>query len=441
MTAWFYYQHMVEADKIKRKYALERISLIKKALRFQRSDLSDKQFEEFLLDSDKNIKKIYSLKIKAKESFEKSEFQKAYFYYSDILYINRNLRDAIQGKNLSYERLKKNAVELSEIEKVRNFIGKSNFVFMSDTNTIVLIDYIIKKYDNEILRNNYYLYNVKIVNFDSSFRNFKTIIAKYGKSVSSNIYTLYCYDLSNRENEFYPLLYENSIFKGEIKKDYIFKFPVDINILYNFSYDYSRVVNFSLLKLLELNNMGLNISNYITEFEINEFENFILPKIKDKKNKKFVMDIYKLDQLTKKYYLNDNITEQEKRRILKIFSNIGIKQSNMTVGFNLNFIKTAIADKISRFFIFFYLSLFILTLSWRLKPSFVMGLKKIYFLFILFIPFFIFFILELVYNLNTLICSIISVSFRFEILLLVIITFNLLITIIATVIFSANLNR
>ncbi len=441
ITAWFYYQHMAEADKSKRKYALERIALIKKGLRFQRSDLSDKEFEDFLSSSDREIKKIYSLKIKATESFEKGEYQKAYFYYNDILYINRNLRDAIQGKNLSYEKLRKNAVELSEIVKARSFTGKDNFVFLSDENTIVFIDYIVKKYDNEMLKNNFYLYNVKIIKFDSSFKNFKTIIAKYGKSISSTTYTLYCYDISNRENEFYPILYEDNISKGEIKRDYIFKFPVDINTLYNFSYNYSRVFNFSLLKLLQLNNLGANIFNIINEIEINEFENFILPKIKNKKDKEFILNIYKLDNFSKKYYLNDNLTEQEKSKVIKIFSKIGIKQNNSSIGFNLNFIKTAISDKISRFFMFFYLSLFILTLSWRLKLNFFGNIKKSYLPFLLLIPFFIFFILELIYNLNTLICSIISLSFNFEILLLVTIILNLLLTIIATVILSVNLNE
>jgi len=438
LTAWFYYQHMAEADKSKRKYALERIALIKKGLRFQRSDLSDKQFEEFLTESDKQIKKIYSLKKKASESFNNGEYQKAYFYYNDILYINRNLRDAIEGKNLSYEKLKNSGVELSEILKAQTFSGKQNFLFFADIDTIVLVDYIVKKYDNENLRNTYYLYNVKIINFDSSFKNIRTIFAKYGQTKSLNTYTLYCYDLSNRENEFYPVLYENNVYKGELKKEYIFRFPVDINTLYNFSYNYSKALNFSLLRLLQLNRLGANVLKITNEFDINEFENFILPKIKDKKSKELLLNVYKLNQLTKKYYLIDDITEEQKSKLIKIFSKIGLKQGSLSIGFNVNFIKTAIVDKISRFFMFFYLSLFFITLSWRLKVDYFSTMKKIYLPFLLFIPFFIFFLLEIIYTVNTLLCSIMAVSFNFELLLLVSIIFNLLITIISTIFLSAN---
>jgi len=438
MSAWFYYQHMAEADRDKRKYALERIALIKKALRFQRSDLSDKQFEEFLTDSDKEVKKIYYLKTKASEHFEKGEYQKAYFYYTDILYINRNLRDAIQGKNLCYEKLKKNAVEFSEIMKAKKFPGKKNFLFFSDSNTLVYIDYIVKKYDNESLRNTYYLYNVKIITFDNSFKNIKTIFAKYGQAKSLNTYTLYCYDISNRDNEFYPILYENNVSKGEIKKEYIFRFPVDINTLYNFSYNYSKTFNFSLLRLFLLNNLGANVLNIVNEFDINEFENVILPKIKNKKEKEFVLTLYKLEPFTKKYYINEDITEEQKSKLYKIFSNIGIKKENLSIGFNLNFIKTAIADKISRFFMFFYMSLFIMALSWRLRSNFFGSIKKIYLPFLILIPFFIFFLLEIIYTLNTLLCSIMAISLNFEMLLLFSICFNLLLTIIATIFISAN---
>lgn len=438
MSAWFYYQHMAEADKDKRKYALERISLIKKALRFQRSDLSDKQFEEFLKDSDKEIKKIYSLKKKAVEYFENKEYQKAYFYYSDILYINRNLRDAIQGKNISYEKLKKSAVELFDILKARSFPGKKNFIFFADRNTLVFIDNIVKKYDMEALRNNYYLYNVKIINFDDSFKNVKTIIAKYGESKSLNTYTLYCYDLSNRDNEFYPFVYENGILKGELKKDYIFSFPVDINTLYNFSYNYSKTFNFSLLRLFRLNNLGANVLTIVSEFDISAFENVILPKIKNTKDKEFLLNNYKLDQFTKKYYLKEDITENDKTKLYKILNNIGIKKENISIGFNLNFIKTAIADKISHFFMFLYLSLFIMTISWRLRSNFFGNIKKIYIPFIIIIPIFIYFLLELIYTLNTLLSSIVAVSLVFEMVLLFSIILNLLITIIATIFLSAN---
>ena len=65
------------------------------------------------------------------------------------------------------------------------------------------------------------------------------------------------------------------------------------------------------------------------------------------------------------------------------------KKENFSIGFNSNFIKSAIADKISNILIFLSLNLIIISLSWRLRSNYLTGIPKIHLLIILAIPFFI----------------------------------------------------
>ncbi|MBP7554049.1 MAG: hypothetical protein KA885_11545 [Spirochaetes bacterium] len=369
LTAWYYYQYVVETDTAKSVEAKNKIYLIKKALKYQNSDFSDAELAEFMKNKESEIKNIYNLKKIAANYISLKEYQKAYFVYQDILGINRNLRDAINGMNLSRSELNKISAEYSDMEKAKKYVGKRNFAFLLDPYSTVYIGNIVKTYNDDFTYT-YYLYDVKINYFDAKNNISKLIKADFGQMKTNYLATLYCFDISDRNREFFPTMTENGV-TTVLKDKYLYTIPVDINTLYNFSYDYEKTLTFPIVKLLRL------------------------------KNYKFA--------------------------------------GTNNVGINMDFVKTAILDKISRYFIFFTLSLLAISLSWRLRSKYLGNFPILLYPILLVIPVFLYFVIKTVLYFSTLTYSILSGCLDFTILLIIAIAFHSILSAVAAIFLAVTL--
>lgn len=369
LTAWYYYQYVVETDTAKSADAKNKIYLIKKALKYQKSDFSEAELAEFMKNKESEIKNIYNLKKIAANYINLKEYQKAYFVYQDILGINRNLRDAINGINLSRSELNKISAEYSDLEKAKKYVGKRNFAFLLDPNSMVYIGSIVKTY-NEDFTYTYYLYDIKINYYDAKNNKKSLIKADFGQMKTNYLATLYCFDLSDRNREFFPTITENGV-TTVLKDKYLYNIPIDINTLYNFSYDYEKTLTFPIVKLLRLKN-------------------------------------YK-------------------------FSGIN------NVGINMDFVKTATLDKISRYFIFFTLGLLAISLSWRLRSKYLGNFPFLLYPVLLVIPAFLYFVIKMVFYFSTLTYSILSGCLDFTILLIIAIAFHSILSAVSAIFLAVTL--
>ena len=98
---------------------------------------------------------------------------------------------------------------------------------------------------------------------------------------------------------------------------------------------------------------------------------------------------------------------------------------NFSIGFNNNFIKSAIVDKISHVFIFFSLNLIIIAFSWRLRSNYLTGIPKMHMLIILAIPFFIYIFVNTLQKYTTIFYSTLALSINFIILLVLCFIINI----------------
>lgn len=103
------------------------------------------------------------------------------------------------------------------------------------------------------------------------------------------------------------------------------------------------------------------------------------------------------------------------------------KNNDFSIGFNKNFIKSAIADKISNILIFLSLNLIIMAFSWRLRSSYLTGIPKIHWMVILAVPFFIYIFVNALQKYITLFYSTLAFSTNFILLLVICFVINIII--------------
>jgi len=336
-TALYYYQYVAESDSSKRKEALDKIDKIKRILEYENSIKSEKdkksinELMDMINQAEIQNQKIYNQKKTAKKLVENKQYHEAYFIYTDILKTNPNLRDIIEEKKNVENELSKLSVELSEVLRAKTYPRNDNFVFMSDKNTIVNIKSISRS------SGIFYLFDIKIINFDENFNINNIMYAKYGKSIEPFKITLYCYSKNDRNLEYKPLLYAKGIKEPEKISNYFYDIPLNMDTLYDFSYDYEKIYNFSVFKLVKLRKL------LIGKPDISDF----------------------------------------------------------TYGYNVDFIETAIVDRIAHIFLFFSLSLIIIGIAWRLRTSYIGRIPLLHFILMLGIPVFLFFFVNIINIITT----------------------------------------
>ncbi len=372
-TAWYYYRYIFDNDQLRRDEVGLKISEIKNILQMNtvvsgQNSISRDSFRRELLEQERQMVHIYELSRKADYLYKEGALKEAYFTLEEILQINYRLREIRDFRDRVYAELTSKAVEFSKIDSIRGLPGKKSFCFMAKPNQFIYFGEIIP------FSGTYYVFDVKIVDFDDNFNVTKTVTAPYGEFKNKQIFTMYTYSLNDRDLEFYPESEVSNGSKQTLKNDYIFTIEADISTLYNFSYDYERALDFAIFRLYEMRSFS------------------------------------------------------------------GVSQGNETfsMGFNNNFIKTAIIDKISKDFMIFTLSLFMIVLGWkfRSKTGLQMGLR--YYVLLPSIPLIFVAMINGFISINTHFYSILGTIMNFNLLLVVCIVLNVLLMVSAIVVVAGT---
>lgn len=212
LTAWYYYEHVIESDSSRRDEVKARVEEIKQILAYKNRMLKGEDKERWLEQNLRMIKQVHEMRKEASDYYNRREFQKSYFIYQDILAYNNRIRDSIVGLEQSLYNLSALSVETSKIRSKELFSGKSNFVFTTSNRNSIYIRELKKVVDEESGRTLYYFYDIKIYRFDEQNELESIISSPYGELKSNNVLTLYSYMKSDRNIEFYPLL-------EKVKKD------------------------------------------------------------------------------------------------------------------------------------------------------------------------------------------------------------------------------
>ncbi len=386
-TAWYYYKFVLETDPIRRDEAAGKINEIKNILSMGSlatdNSVTADSYRKKLISQEKLMVHSYELKRKASHLYEKELLKEAFFIYNDILDINPRLREIRDDRDKVLRDLSQRAVEITEISNASFVPGKNDFCFMADPHSLVVYKKIIP------YNNSYYLFDIMIYKLDEKFGVEKSVFAPYGQFKTNKRFTLYSYSLADREKEYFPVVTTNSKKRELERKNVFYNIDADISTLYNFSYDYERAMDFSLFKLYEL-----------------------------------------------KTFAPDNVEDSS---VIKSDNRIHKNtDKNFSMGFNANFIKTAITDKISRYFLFFSISLLSIVLGWNFRSKSGMQLPVRYFLFIPAIPVAYLVVLNLVVKFITVFYSILASVSPFGVLLILCIVVNIIIMVVSIIVVSGT---
>ena len=270
LGALYYYQYIIETYKYSRRQsnqrdeAEKRIKEIKKILQFQDSMLTDEKFQDKINQNLKDISKIYYLKKQAEIAKGKEDYFSAYFLYSDILEIRNDLRDVIQERNEVFYKMALIGVDYHNINNAKLLPSKDNIIFMYSPDILMTAKKIIRALDLGKSLYTYYMYDIRFFKYDSNFN----------------------------------LEYVSYAPFGEIK---------NYSSIYKFIRENSNVKNIT--------------GNFEIPYLINKkvFESFI-SKLSDE-DRYFILSIYV--SRDDKYKVTKNISEDDKNKILSLFTNNG----------------------------------------------------------------------------------------------------------------------
>lgn len=449
LTAWYYYQYTVEKHTAESRRALDRINKIKAFLREEYTDMDEAQFENFIRETQEKINGMYSLKNRAAKYLADNQYQKSFFTFTDILSINGNLRDAAAGLSKSLTLLRSIGVDYNEINQVRNYSGKNNFVFMLSDRRLITAKTIIKVFDMNTLRNNYYMFDVCIWEYDD-YHNVKSVIrSDYGQIKNDIRCTLYCFSTVDRSLEFFPTqttfdINGKALTENVIKDNYIFTIPIGINILYNFSNSYDKALECSLVQLIRLSRMDKTV---ITPESFCKYEYEVIAKNTLSPEARTAMDaVYYYHEPDMTYHIRREAKKSQIDLMMTHLTKENFINHTKTLGFEKKFIKAAILDQISRMFLFIVLGLFLITLSWRTKADYIGMIPAAQWPLLILIPVFVYLLIKIIQRLITIGMSTISnliaaaqnPDMTFGIVLACIIAFWTVMTVIAMIILAYN---
>lgn len=417
LSAWYYYEYVVESDSSRRNYARQKIKEIRELLNDRNKLNTNTISSKFLTDKEKEIRNIYRLKKQA-EWYENNNYvQKAYFTYLDILKINPNLRDVVEYRDRVFKKLSDISVELSDAKKVLEYKDSGRLLFFSLPTELIFIKKVIKRLDV------FYFYDITIYNLDKNFNLISTVSAPYGVSKSDKSFTLYCYSLTNRSIEYFPTVKDYTTNKTYKSSNYFYRTPISIDILQNFTNNYEETLSYPIVDLFRLKNIVLNnrLSVFRKQWAISFFEKNILQEVNSEDRAK-LLSLYKKNLNMNSYIQNEVINKNNKKEVVHIFNKLF---PNFTIGFNYALIKTAILDKISRIFLFLSFSLFMLGFTWRYKAGYISSIPKLHIMLFVVIPIAIFILIKILYSLIIIFYSILVSALNFNIVMIICFVLNI----------------
>ncbi|MCG8569665.1 MAG: hypothetical protein MJB14_05965 [Spirochaetes bacterium] len=507
ITAWYYYQYVVENDSVRRSFAIKRIEEIKNILAYRNSLKNNQEKMAWLNSTEQLIRNIHQLRVDADQYVQTKQYHEAYYTFSKIMKLDKNIKDAAIGYEKMHFQLKKIGVEMKNIVSSQVFSGKKDFVFYLDNKTMLYFADIKKILDIETVTQTYYVKDISIYFFDENKRIEKIVYAPYGQFKNNFMLTLYTLSLTDQEIEYLPLLkqcnkndfdenvlaylnkqdqmklvefYENDqnyyYLKSNVsKKDLMVVGKYFQKAKYNFFNQIPTMINQIDFVNLVFNQEGNTVENILNQNSIlsNSEVNLLKSNYTMQKNGQYLLN-HEIDEKTREkiwkifqkselnifpHILNFNINidllynfSYNYQKALnfplnRLFSlrnlsgyqiNNDLNEMDFSYGFNNNFIKTAIMDKISLIFIFFYMNIFFIAFSWRNKAHFQKNIPFLYQLFYPIILLFVFLIITGIKYYNTTFYSILSYSLDFWILLITCIVINLLLSIAAILYLSST---
>lgn len=215
LTAWYYYQFVLETGSAESRIAASRIDEIKKIYEYKHSIQEDLNLQ-WMSMPEKAIRRIYEIKNEAKLSMERYKYHEAYFQYKHLLEIDNNIRDVRNKREEVYIELSKISTGYAKFINALMLPGKKNAIFMPAPNVILYIGEIKKVIDLESLRDIHLCYDIRIYYLNDDFEIQRTVAAEYGEYKLNNYLTLYTYSENNESVEYYPVL--ERMAEGEYKK-------------------------------------------------------------------------------------------------------------------------------------------------------------------------------------------------------------------------------
>jgi GTPase SAR1 family protein len=410
-SAWFYYLSVEKGPLPQKQLARKRIEDIKQKIKYQNSLYTDEEMNLYMDKQTRKIQRLYSDLQKGERLFNSGDYLSAFYIYNDIYNENTNIRDAKNGRDKALEYLQKNAVDIEEADIACSYAGKENFMMFCNDNVVMKIGVLRKAINVDLLVEQYFFFDTQLCYRDVDENITKVIYIPFAKVRKDNLLLL-CYDKSNRENIYSPVIEKiskaemSSMLKktSDVKKaEFLSYYELNDNF-YELRSKEKAVIR-SLSKLTRenkfLDNDGVEVisiqrMNKKLQKLSNDAKTEIL-SFYEKKDDDYVLYSKDLDVLTKlsevarKYNLWDNELREnllsfpydmsvlyrlaydyESAEDFSLFKLLDLRKfydgfGEFDTGLSHSFIGAAIACKLSKLFIFLYVSCILLSMFFRLR--------------------------------------------------------------------------
>lgn len=412
-SAWFYYLSVEKGPEQQKLLARKRIEDIKLKIKYQNSLYSD---EEMNLYMDKQTRKIQDLYVRLKNGeqlLNKGDYLSAYYVYNDIYNENTNIRDALNGRDKALDYLKNNAVDVEEAEIACSYAGKENFMMFCNDSVVMKIGVLRKSINVDLLVEQYFFFDTQLCYRNTNKDITKIIYIPYAKVKKDNLLLL-CYDKNDRENIYSPVI--EKISEAEMasllknvsesqKIDFLSYYQLK-NGFYNLRSKEKNIIR-ELSKITRknsfLDNDGverISVENMKRKLHnlSNDAQREVLSFYEQNGNNyelysKDLDVLARLSKVAKKYNLWDNELREnilsfpydmsvlyrlaydyESAEDFSLFKLLDLRRfydgfGEFETGLSHSFIGAAIACKLSKLFIFFYISCILLRLFFKLRST------------------------------------------------------------------------
>lgn len=412
-SAWFYYMSLEKGPNRQKKLARERIEDIKQKIKYQNSLYTDEEMNLYMDKQTRKIQDLYTRLQKGDQLLSSGDYLAAYYLYRDIYNENSNIRDALNGRDKSLEYLKKNAVDIEDVEIASSYAGKENFILFYDNDIVMKAGILRKSINVDLLTEQYFFFDTQLCYRDDNKNITKIIYIPFAKISKDNLLLL-CYDKNDNENIYSPVIEKISkaqLFSllGSVSESEKTRFLSYYNFENGF-YELRSKEKHVVRELSELTRKHKLLNGSGAKVVSVENMNKKLQKLSnDEKNK--ILAFYELrgnnyvfysrdfdvlndfSETAKKYNLdNDKLRENmlafpydmsvlyhlaydyESAEDFSLFKLLDLRRfyngfGEFEPGLSHSFIGAAIACKLSKLFVFFYISCILLRMFFRLRAS------------------------------------------------------------------------
>ncbi len=412
-SAWFYYMSLEKGPNRQKELARERIEDIKQKIKYQNSLYTDEEMNLYMDKQTRKIQDLYAQLQKGEQLFNRGDYLAAYYVYRDIYNENANIRDALNGRDKSLEYLKKNAVDIEEAEIAGSYAGKENFIMFYDNSIVMKAGILRKSINVDLLTEQYFFFDTQLCYRDAGENITKIVYIPYAKVNKDNLLLL-CYDKNDNENIYSPVI-------EKISQSEMFSVlskvseSVKANFLsyYNFENDFYELRSkekYFIRELSEITRKNKLLDSGSVKVVSAENMNRRLQKLSDDE-KNEVLSFYELrgddyvlysddlnvlndfSEMAKKYNLESGELREnmlpfpydmsvlyrlaydyESAEDFSLFKLLDLRRfyngfGEFETGLSHSFIGAAIACKLSKLFVFLYISCILLRMFFKLRAS------------------------------------------------------------------------